>query len=196
MGRLRGDAHMSTFCCSWQDPPKSWRRKVATQKSLDISRQIITWPRDFLFFFIAYFILPKRNSSVKTISISADDNFSPLRWYIFSHRNMFILIQTGSTYKNTTGKTLVSYFFAIYGKFRKMSRPLRDDDFTKDLTQGEKLIGIFYNIFRGNANKYLIFPRINIILIQLWLNYGEKALISLQNRFFGRRNNISPRISF
>ena len=80
---------------------------------------------------------------------------------------MFILIQKGCTYKNTTGKTLVSYFFAIYGKFRKMSRPLRDDDFTKDLTQGEKLIGIFYNIFRGNANKYLIFPRINIILIQL-----------------------------
>ena len=144
MGRLRGDAHMSTFCCSWQDPPKSWRRKVATQKSLDISRQIITWPRDFLLFFIAYFILPKRNSSVKTISISADDNFSHLRWYIFSHRNMFILIQTGCTYKNTTGKTLVSYFFAIYGKFRKMSRPLRDDDFTKDLTQGEKLIGLFY----------------------------------------------------
>ena len=77
-----------------------------------------------------------------------------------------------------------------------MSRPLRDDDFTIDLTQWEKLIGTFYKIFRGNANKYLLFPRINIILIQLWLNFGEKALISLQNRVFGRRNNISPHISF
>ena len=44
-----------------------------------------------------------------------------------------------------------------------MSRPLRDDDFTIDLTQWEKLIGTFYKIFRGNANKYLLFPRINII---------------------------------
>ena len=123
---------------------KELEEKSGYQIFLDISRQIITWPKDFLLFFIAYFILPKRNSSVKTISISADDNFSPLRWYIFSHRNMVILIQTGCTYKNTTGKTLVSYFFAIYGKFRKMSRPLRDDDFTKDLTQGEKLIGLFY----------------------------------------------------
>ena len=77
-----------------------------------------------------------------------------------------------------------------------MSRPLRDDDFTIDLTQWEKLIGTFYKIFRGNANKYLLFPRINIILIQLWLNFGEKALISLKNRVFGRRNNISPHISF
>ena len=77
-----------------------------------------------------------------------------------------------------------------------MSRPLRDDDFTIDLTQWEKLIGTFYKIFRGNANKYLLFPRINIILIQLWLNFGEKALISLQDRVFGRRNNISLHISF
>ena len=49
-----------------------------------------------------------------------------------------------------------------------MSRLLRDDDFTIDLTQGEKLIGIFYDMFRGNTNKNLLFPRVNIILIHLW----------------------------
>ena len=48
-----------------------------------------------------------------------------------------------------------------------MSRPLRDDDFTTDLSQEEKLIGVFYNIFSGNASKKLHFPRINIILIHL-----------------------------
>ena len=32
-----------------------------------------------------------------------------------------------------------------------------------DLGQGEKFIGIFYNIFRGNFNKNLHFPSINII---------------------------------
>ena len=49
-----------------------------------------------------------------------------------------------------------------------MSKPLHDDDFTIDLTQGEKLIGIFYNIFRGNSDKNLHFPSINVIFIHLW----------------------------
>ena len=48
-----------------------------------------------------------------------------------------------------------------------MSRPLHDDDFTTDLTHGEKLIGIFDNIFRGNFNKNLHFPSINVIFIHL-----------------------------
>ena len=70
-----------------------------------------------------------------------------------------------------------------------MSRLLRDDDFTIDLTQGEKLIGIFYDMFRGNTNKNLLFPSINIILIHLWLknHNDEKSLISRQNPFFRRR---------
>ena len=51
-----------------------------------------------------------------------------------------------------------------------MSRPLRYDDFTIELPRGEKLIGIFYNIFRGNSNKTLHFPRNNIIFIYLWYN--------------------------
>ena len=41
-------------------------------------------------FFIVYFILPKSNSSVKIIFISADDDFSPLERHIFKHRNLFI----------------------------------------------------------------------------------------------------------
>ena len=34
-----------------------------------------------------------------------------------------------------------------------MWRPLRDDDFTMDFTQGKKFIGILYKIFRGNCKK-------------------------------------------
>ena len=39
---------------------------------------------------IACFIPPKSNSTVKTISVSVDNDFSPLRTYIFSRRNLFI----------------------------------------------------------------------------------------------------------
>ena len=58
---------------------------------------------DFLLFFIAYFFLPNSNSSLKTISISADDDFSPLRRYSFKYRNLFTsyvnkYIKTGCTY--------------------------------------------------------------------------------------------------
>ena len=42
-----------------------------------------------------------------------------------------------------------------------------DDDFTVDLTQGEKLISIFYNIFSGNSYKNLHFARIIVISIRL-----------------------------
>ena len=77
-----------------------------------------------------------------------------------------------------------------------MSRPLRDDDFTIDLTQGEKLIGTFYNIFRGNSNKNSHFPRIKIVFIPLRQNCGEKAIISRQNVLCGCQNNLSPHIFF
>ena len=33
-----------------------------------------------------------------------------------------------------------------------VTRPLSDDDFTIELTQGEKFIGVFNNMFRGNSN--------------------------------------------
>lgn len=54
---------------------------------------------------------------------------------------------------------------------------------------------MFYDTYRGNSNKNLYSPRITIIFIHLWLNCGEKALISFQNWFFGRRSNLSPYIS-
>ena len=91
--RLRSDAQLnlcpqflpafplSYFC--WQDPPKrSSRRKVPAKNLWIFLKKNITWPRDFLLIFIAYFILPERNSLVKTISISADNDFPPLRRYI------------------------------------------------------------------------------------------------------------------
>ena len=77
-----------------------------------------------------------------------------------------------------------------------MSRPLRDDDFTIDLTQGEKLIGTFYNIFRGNSNKNSHFPRIKIVFIPLRQNCGEKVIISRQNVLCGCQNNLSPTTFF
>ena len=53
-------------------------------------KQTITWTRDFLMFLIAYFILSESNSSVKIISISVENDFSPYRRYIFKSRNLFI----------------------------------------------------------------------------------------------------------
>ena len=47
-------------------------------------KQTATPPPDLLVFLIAYFIPPTSNSSVKTISISADKDFSPLS------RNLFL----------------------------------------------------------------------------------------------------------
>ena len=46
----------------------------------------------------------------------------------------------------------MSYFLAIPGQLCNISGPLRDDDFTIDLTQGEKFSVFFYDIFRDNSN--------------------------------------------
>ena len=46
-------------------------------------KQTATPPPDLLVFLIAYFIPPTSNSSVKTISISADKDFSPLSRNLF-----------------------------------------------------------------------------------------------------------------
>ena len=59
----------------------------------------------------------------------------------------------------------MSYFLTIY--FFDISRPLRDDDFTIDITQVEKFFGIFYNTFCDNSNKNLNFPRNKIIFIHV-----------------------------
>ena len=53
-------------------------------------KQAITLPKDFLMFLITYFFSLNINSSAKTISISADIDFSSLRRYNFRHCNLFI----------------------------------------------------------------------------------------------------------
>ena len=65
------------------------------------------------------------------------------------------------------------------------SRPLRDDDFTINLTLGEKfIIGIFYTICRANSNK-LSSSLVSTSSLSIYdKTRGEKALTSRQNRFF------------
>lgn len=59
---------------------EEWRFK-------DLEFDLLT---DLLVFVIACFIPPKCNRTVKTISVSVHNDFSPLRTYIFSRRNLFI----------------------------------------------------------------------------------------------------------
>ena len=72
----------------------------------------------FFFFFVAYLILSVSISLVKIISISADNDFSPLSKYIFK-RNLFI--KYVCKYKNRlymykyNWKDLNTYFLAISG---------------------------------------------------------------------------------
>lgn len=59
---------------------EEWRLK-------DLEFDLLT---DLLVFVIDCFIPPKSNSTVKTISVSVHNDFSPLRTFIFSRRNLFI----------------------------------------------------------------------------------------------------------
>ena len=52
--------------------------------------QTVTPPTDLLVLLIACFIPPESKNSLNSISISADNEFSPLRTSIFSRRNLFI----------------------------------------------------------------------------------------------------------
>ena len=102
VGLLRSDAQLmicpqflpefSWSCFSWWDPSGSARRKIAAKRPLDFSQTNyhLNWgfPHVF-FFFIAYLILSVSISLVKIISISADNDFSPLSKYIFK-RNLFM----------------------------------------------------------------------------------------------------------
>ena len=135
-------------------------------------------------FFIAYFILSVSISSVKIVSISADSDFPPLRNYIFKRRNL--LIKYVIKYKNRlyTSKYNWKDLKELFPS--ETLRPLRDDDFTEDLTQGEKFFGIFYNIFRGNSGKNFNFHFNNIIFIHVWLNYCEKAINTSKQSFHVR----------
>ena len=95
MSRFRSDAYTSTISAG-----VPVILLFLTKSSMEFEEETGTWkPLDFsqtncpLDQGVPYrlFILPKGNSSVKVISISADnDAFSPLRWYIFRHRNLVI----------------------------------------------------------------------------------------------------------
>ena len=47
----------------------------------------------------------------------------------------------------------MNYFLAIPGQFCNISRPLRDNDFTINLTQGGKFFSFLFYTFRGNFDK-------------------------------------------
>ena len=67
---------------------ENWRHK-----NLGIFlKQAITWHRVFFVFFIVYLILPTSNNPLKTISIPADKDFSPVRRYIFRRLNFVYLM--------------------------------------------------------------------------------------------------------
>ena len=175
---------------SRQDPSGSSRRKIAAQRPLDFSQTIyhLNWGFPHVFF-IAYFILSVSISSVKIVSISADSDFPPLRNYIFKRRNLFI--KYVSKYKNRlyTSKYNWKDLKELFPS--ETLRPLRDDDFTEDLTQGEKFFGIFYNIFRGNSGKNFNFHFNSIIFIHVWLNYCEKAINTSKQSFHIRSFIVS-----
>ena len=112
-----------------------------------------------------------------------------LRNYIFKRRNLFI--KYVSKYKNRlyTSKYNWKDLKELFPS--ETLRPLRDDDFTEDLTQGEKFFGIFYNIFRGNSGKNFNFHFNNIIFIHVWLNYCEKAINTSKQSFHIRSFIVS-----
>lgn len=109
MGLFRSDAQLNIyvhrFCPSSRDltvpdkpdPSGSSRRRVLFENLSIFLKQTIPWRGDFLMFLIAYFIPPKGNSSVKTISIFADNDFFPLGRYIFRRRKSFI--KNGTKYE-------------------------------------------------------------------------------------------------
>ena len=97
---------------------KKFEKRSCSSKTWIFLKQSITWPRDFLIFFISYFILSENNNSVKTISISGDNDLSPLG-NVFSHVviclfNTLTSIKTDCSRRNTTEKTEMSHFLAIY----------------------------------------------------------------------------------
>ena len=109
MGLFRSDAQLNLyvhrFCPSSRDltvpdkpdPPGSSRRRVLFEKLLIFLKQTIPSCGDFSHVSHAYFIPPKGNSSVKTISIFADNDFFPLGRYIFRRRKSFI--KSGTKYE-------------------------------------------------------------------------------------------------
>ena len=178
MGRMRSDAQLMIYlqflpgfpwpCFSWQDPP--FEEKSCGSKTCGFSSNILS---------LALGISPCFLSLISSLWREEQLGKSPLTktsllWgglflnVVIRLFNLLTSMKTGCTYIDTTENAQFIYFLTICGQFCDMSKPLHDDDFTIDLTQGEKLIGIFYNIFRGNSDKNLHFPSTNVIFIHLW----------------------------
>ena len=88
--------HVHSFCRGSRDlafPGKilqEVREEKLQLKDLDFSQTKYHLTKGFPHFFISYFILSENNNSVKTISISADNDLSPLGRCIFKRRNLSI----------------------------------------------------------------------------------------------------------
>ena len=97
---------------SWQDPSGSSRRKNCGSKTFGFFSNNLSLELGISScFFIAHFIFSVSISSVKIISISADNDFSPLRKYILK-RNLSIKYvrkyKIGRACINTTENTFKS----------------------------------------------------------------------------------------
>ena len=69
---------------------KEFEKKGCSSKTFGFFSNKLLLEREISAFFIAYFVLSESNSSVRIISISVDNDFSPLRRYIFKRRNLFV----------------------------------------------------------------------------------------------------------
>ena len=120
MGCLKSDAQPNMTTVSSRDlvfPDKILQRvlgeKSQLPKPLDFSPKTITWPWDFLLIFIAYLILTESNSSVKSFSISAENDFS--YWggmfsdVVICSYNMLTIIKTGCTHTGKYNKKYLNW---------------------------------------------------------------------------------------
>ena len=96
-------------------PSQSSKRRVAAEKPSDFfkSRQNLTYV-----FLIAHFIPPKSKSAVKTVSVSSDSDFAPLRRCISRIHNLFIKEVTNKKNRLYTRELkLERLYFVISSRF-------------------------------------------------------------------------------
>ena len=72
-----------------------------------------------------------------------------------------------------------------------ISRSLRYDEFTMKLAEGEKFVCRFSKNISGLFQQNLTFLTNKHCLNPILKNSNEKAMISLQNRVFGRRKKLA-----
>ena len=147
------------------------------------------------YFFIVYFILPMRNSPVKTIFIPTDEDSSPMRRYIFRSRNFIYLIvltsiNLGCTQIKTTEKLFPSDLWLILlcvetiTPWRFHIRPYAKREFYRD---------VLYFVFIVTKTTLSAYQHhLNPFMIKL----RQKALISLQNSAFRTSKQLFTILSF